>query len=239
MSVATIIVALIVLFLAALTKSTLGFGEALVAMPLLTLILNVQTAAPVVGLLNVCISLIMLIKGWRHIDFRTTWRLTLAALISVPFGVWGLKQLPEIWMTMALGILLILTGLYNLTNPKIKPLQGDYWAYGFGFVAGLTGGAYLISGPPVIVYGTAKGWSPEQFRATLQSFFFPVSLMIVISQAREGFWTIDALRLFALSIPVLVIAFMLGNVLNTRLKTADFERLVYVALVVLGAMLLI
>jgi uncharacterized protein len=239
MTVSSIVIALMVLFLAALTKSTLGFGDALVAMPLLTLTLDVQTAASVVGLLGACVSLLMLIKGWRQVDLRTTWRLTLAALISIPFGVWGLTQLPEVWMKTALGVLLILVGLYNLTHPKIRPLQEDYWAYGFGFVAGLLGGAYTISGPPVIIYGTTKGWSPEQFRATLQSFFLPVSLMIVLSQAREGFWTADVLRLFVLSIPVMVIGFLGGNALNQRLNVENFERIVYGALIVLGGMLLV
>ena len=154
-------------------------------------------------------------------------------------GIVGLKRLPSEWIAALLGIVLILIGLYNLYQPTLRSLHDSRWAYLFGFLAGLLGGAYTIAGPPIIVYGAMRRWSPEQFRSTMQSFFFPVSAMIVIGHASVGLWTSDVLGVFGLSLPVLLLAFWTGNRLSERLPTALFERLVYGALIILGVMLII
>lgn len=234
-----LLITLAVLFLAALVKATLGFGESLLAIPLLTLVLGVQTATPLVSLLAATVTLLILVRNWQQIDLAATWRLILAALVGVPVGVWGLKFLPAAWVTTVLGIFLILVGLYNLRHPKLHALQGKQWPYVFGFLAGLFGGAYNMASPPMIIYGAVRRWPPEQFRVTLQSFFLPVSALILIGHATAGLWTAQVLRLYLLAWPVMLIAFWLGSRWNERIDAAHFGRLLYSVLVVLGVVLLI
>jgi hypothetical protein len=52
-------------------------------------------------------------------------------------------------------------------------------AFGFGgalvavpLSAGVLGGAYGMNGPPLVIYGSLRGSSPQHFRATLQGYFF-------------------------------------------------------------------
>ena len=45
-----------VVFLATLVRSTFGFGEALVAVPLLALVISVQVAVPLATLLSIAIA---------------------------------------------------------------------------------------------------------------------------------------------------------------------------------------
>lgn len=234
-----LITTLLILFGAALVKATLGFGESLLAIPLLTLVLGVQTATPLVSLLAATVTLLMLLRNWRQIDLAATWRLIMAALVGVPLGVWGLKTLPSAWVTTALGILLILVGLYNLTRPKLLALQGHHWSYLFGFLAGLFGGAYNMASPPMIIYGAVRGWSPEQFRVTLQSFFLPISILVLLGHATAGLWTAPVLRLYLLAWPVMVVAFWVGSRLNAWIDPSRFGRLLYSALIVLGVLLLV
>lgn len=230
---------LLILFGAALVKATLGFGESLLAIPLLTLVLGVQTATPLVSLLAATVTLLMLLRNWQQIDLAATWRLIAAAVVGVPLGVWGLKLLPVAWVTTALGVLLILVGLYQLTQPKLRPLQGNGWAYLFGLLAGLLGGAYNMASPPVLIYGAVRQWPPAQFRVTVQSFFLPVSLLILIGHAAAGFWTDQVLSLYLLAWPVMVVAFWLGSRFSDRIDAAVFGRLLYSALIMLGIVLLV
>ena len=44
------------IFLGTLTKSTFGFGDALIAMPILTMLVDLQTAAPIVVAVSVLTS---------------------------------------------------------------------------------------------------------------------------------------------------------------------------------------
>lgn len=234
-----LLVTLAILFLAALVKATLGFGESLLAIPLLTLVLGVQTATPLVSLLAITVTLFMLLRNWRQIDLSATWRLIAAAVVGVPLGVWGLKFLPATWVTTALGGLLILVGLYNLIQPQLKPLHDSRWSYLFGFLAGLLGGAYNMASPPVLIYGAVRHWSPTQFRVTLQSFFLPVSVLILIGHATAGLWTNRVLSLYGLAWPVMLAAFWLGSRFTERINAVRFGQLLYGALIVLGIVLLI
>ena len=239
MSPILIALTLLILFGAAFIKSLVGFGESLIAIPLLTLILGIQVAAPLVSLMAASVTILLLAQGWQRIDLRETWQLILAAMIGVPIGVWGLRSLPAELLTTALGVLLILTGLYYLMRPAVAALHGAYWAYLFGFLSGVLGGAYNMASPPIIVYGAARRWDPERFRVTLQSFFLIVSLMILVGHASAGFWTREVLSLFGLSIPVVLLAYGLGNRVHRNMATQQFERLVYIGLVVLGGALLL
>ncbi|MCA9117288.1 MAG: hypothetical protein KDA79_19595, partial [Planctomycetaceae bacterium] len=58
----------LVLFTAALVRSTFGFGDALVAMPLLALFMPLETAAPLVALISLLIAGSVLQRDWRHAE---------------------------------------------------------------------------------------------------------------------------------------------------------------------------
>lgn len=226
-----------ILFLAALTKATLGFGESLLAIPLLTMIVGIQTAAPLVSLIAATVTLLLLVRNWQQIDMKATWRLLVAAVVGVPLGVWGLATLPAAYITALLGLLLIGVGSYNLLQPQMSGLQDHRWPYLFGFLAGLLGGAYNMASPPVLIYGAVRRWPPEQFRVTLQGFFLPVSLLILIGHAGAGLWTRQVLQLYASAWPIMLLAFWLGNRFAQRVDPEVLGRLLYGALVVLGVAL--
>lgn len=229
---------ILIIFAATLAQSTLGFGLALVAMPLLTLILSLQTTAPLVALVGTTTGLIIVAQDWREIDLIASWRLILAAIAGVPVGLWVLVMAPPALVTRVLGVLLILYSLYQLLRPSLMTLPHSGWAYLCGFIAGVLGGAYNIGGPPIVIYGTLRRWLPLRFRATLQSYFLAVGLFVLAGHAWAGLWTAEVWRLFLLSLPGMFLATFLGRHFNQRLPTAQFERLLYVALIGLGALLL-
>lgn len=62
---------LLVIFAATLIRSTLGFGKALVAVPLLALRIPVTTAAPLAVLVSVLVAAIIVAQDWRKIEVRS------------------------------------------------------------------------------------------------------------------------------------------------------------------------
>jgi hypothetical protein len=57
-----------VVFLATLIRSTIGFGEALVAVPLLALRLPVVVAAPLAVLVSVLVAAVIVAQDWKHVE---------------------------------------------------------------------------------------------------------------------------------------------------------------------------
>lgn len=234
-----IAITFLILFVAAFTKAALGFGESLLAMPLLTLALGVQTATPLVGLVATSLTLLLLWQGRRQIEFRSAWRMMIAAVLGIPLGVWGLRTLPSHWVTLGLGFVLILAGTYNLVRSGIAVEIGPRWAYVFGFVGGILGGAYNTGGPPIVMYGTLRRWPAGKFQATLQSCLLPLSLLTILSHGIAGLWTGWVWELYALSFPVVLLAFWIGRRWGSTLSGPRFERLVYSGLIALGVMLIL
>lgn len=233
-----VLLAVLIIFLAVLLHSTVGFGLALVSMPLLTLVIGVQTATPLVGLIGLASEWLIVWHDWQHLDFQASWRLIVASAVGIPLGLLLLKSAPEPLVTGILGGLLIVFGLYRLARPSLITLHRQGWAYLFGFTSGILGGAYNASGPPVVLYGALRRWSPVYFRANIQGYFAAASVLTVTGQGLSGLWTVEVWQLFGLALPLALLAVFLGSKLNRRLPVQHFERVIYGALVVLGVVLL-
>jgi uncharacterized membrane protein YfcA len=228
-----------IIFIATLTRSTFGFGDAMVGMPLLTMAIGLNAATPLVGLMGITASATILVKHWRDVHFKSVWPLIVSTLIGIPIGILLLKGVYEDVMKSVLALVIIVFSLYRIFTPRLFTLANDKLACIFGLLSGILGGAYNTNGPPVVIYGTLRQWNPEKFRATLQGYFFPTGSMIAVGHCIGGFWTKTVLASYLLSLPVILAAIFLGGRLNRRIPRAKFDNYVYMFLVVLGVCLLI
>jgi uncharacterized membrane protein YfcA len=233
----TTVLVLAVLFLATFIRSALGFGEALVAVPLLALTLPVQTAAPLAVLVSITVAVIVVIQDWRSIHLRSAGWLVVSTLFGIPLGLLLLKTVPESIVKAILGAFIIVFALYSLTGRKPE-IPSDKLAPLFGFVAGILGGAYGMNGLPLVVYGVLRRWTPAQFRATLQGYFLIASMVGMAGYALTGLWTRTVSGYFLLSLPLALIAIFLGHAVHRRLSSARFLIWVNVGLALIGALLL-
>jgi uncharacterized membrane protein YfcA len=230
---------LLVVFVATLIRSALGFGEALVAVPLLALRLPITVAAPLAVLVSVVVAGVIVVQDWRRVDVRSAGRLVVASLCGIPLGVGLLTLGDERVVKTLLGLVIVGFALSALRGRMRWRLEAEHRLplLGAGFVAGVLGGAYGMNGPPLAMYGAARGWSPQQFRATLQGYFLPASLAGLLGYLTAGLWDHAVTRYFLLSLPGIVVAVAAGRALNHRLRGDAFFRCVYAGLVVVGAVL--
>ena len=234
----TIAYVLAILFLATFIRSALGFGEALVAVPLLTLVMPVQVAAPLSVLVSITVAAIVVIQDWRHVQIAGARPLVISTLFGIPLGLLVLKFVSEPAIKAALGAIIITFSIYSLAGRNQKELTNDRAAPLFGFAAGILGGAYGMNGPPLVVYGVLRRWTPAQFRATLQGYFLVASIVGMAGYAITGLWTRTVSRYFLLSLPLAVLAILAGQFLHRRLSSARFLVAVHIGLVLIGALLL-
>lgn len=230
---------LAIVFAAAFVRATFGFGDALVGMPLLALWVPLRVATPLMAMVAPVLSLALLCQEWRHIDLRSARRLIASTLVGIPFGLFLLKRVDEKPIDLVLAAVIILFAAYNLLRPGLLRLRTERAAPVFGFIAGVLGAAYNTNGPPVVVYGALRGWRPEAFRATLQGYFLPTGLAILIGQGIAGLWTGPVVAAFLASLPATLLAVVLGGALGRRIPAAKFRSAVYVLMLALGFVLLI
>ncbi|MCP5051572.1 MAG: sulfite exporter TauE/SafE family protein [bacterium] len=234
-----VIYLLVIIFFSTLTRSTFGFGDSILAMPLLALTIGITKATPLVAMIAFTIALMILVKNWREVQFNSTWRLIVSSIIGIPIGIYFLKGVNESVVKAFLAIFIIILAVYNLAKPKLIKLKGEKSAYAFGFMAGVLGGAYNNNGPPVVFYGTLKQWPPGSFRVTLQGYFFATGIFMIIGHALAANYTPIVLSYYVISIPIVLTAIYIGGKLNRRIPTESFIRYVYYMLIIIGVILLI
>ena len=233
-----LVAVLAVLLLATLVRSAFGFGEALVAVPLLALILPVESAAPLAVLVSITVAGIVLAQDWEDVDVNSAGRLVLWTLAGSPLGLLLLIRAPEPAVKAALGCVILAFSTFSLLNRRRHLLADDRLAWIFGLSAGVLGGAYGMNGPPLVMYGTLRGWSPARFRATLQGYFLPASVIVMLGYWSTGLWTKEVSRYYLVSLPIVLVAILLGRVANRRMSAPRFIYYIHGGLAAVGIVLL-
>ena len=83
-----LLAASLVMFAATAFRTAFGFGEALIAVPLLSLLLPIQLATPIAVLASIVVALVSLLRDWEHVDIPSA--LICAAGVLVAEGARGL-----------------------------------------------------------------------------------------------------------------------------------------------------
>ena len=224
---------------AAFTQSLTGFGSALVSMAVLPGLIGIRTAAPLVTLITVTIDVALLARYRQALNLRAIWRLVTALVLGVPLGILVLRRVEERFVLAILGVVIAGYALYALLSPRLPRLEHPAWAYGFGFIAGVLGGAYNTSGPPVVIFGNCQRWPPSEFKGNLQGFFLVNDLLVIAGHALSQNLTPLVLRDYLIVLPALIVGLFVGGRLDRRLDPALFRKIVLVLLVVMGLRLLL
>jgi uncharacterized protein len=159
---------------------------------------------------------------------------------ALGFGDAVVARAPEAPLVLALGAIVLLYGLSGLLRPAAR-IKGEKPGLTFlvGLIAGVLGGAYNTNGPPVVIFGMMRAWPAERFRATLQGYFLPTGLLIMLGHGAAGFWTGPVLRLYAFSLPAIILGVWLGDRAGRGRPENRFRRLLSISLIAMGASLIL
>lgn len=230
---------LAVIFFAVVVRAAFGFGDVLVSVPILALFMSPKMIVPLMGVVGFTNALLILIKERRDVHWRPVRYLLMASVVGVPVGVAMLKWLPERTIALGLGIMLVAFCSWSLLGRRSVRLTSPAWAWPFGFAAGCMGGAVTATGPPIVLYATTQGWTKDESRATMQGFFLPNGLFILVSHFLGDLWSMDMWRLYVLALPVCLIALPVGFAIAGRLSPKRFEQLTMMVLLGTGVLLLV
>ncbi|MCF2972327.1 sulfite exporter TauE/SafE family protein [Synechococcus sp. Nb3U1] len=228
----------LILFLATLTHGLSGFGLALVAVPLLQWVVSLQVATPLISLVSGMTVVAMALRYRHALEWGSLLRLAGGATVTIPLGVWAAAHWDEGWMTLILGILLVLYASYGLLGLRLPELGSPHWAWLFGGLSGFLSGMANIGGPPAIIYANCRRWDPERFKGNLQGLFLSNLGTVMLSHTLQGNYTPQVWRLLGLGLPAIVFGFLTGLWLARFVNPLQFRRLVLMSLVGIGLMLL-
>lgn len=228
-----------ILFAAGWVQGVSGFGSALIAIPLLTFIIDIKTAVPLCSLTGTVIATYMTLQLRHSFDLKKIGPLCIGSVPGIAVGVILLKSVPSHIIQALMGVFLIGYGLYNLFFIIPPKRLHRRWGYLAGFLTGAIGAALSAGGPPAIIYTTLNNWTKDEIKATLSGFFCFASYIVVAAHLVSGVTTPTVLKTFLVSGPFILLGTALGTYCYRFFNKDLYLKVVFGCLIVMGAMMIL
>lgn len=229
---------LVVILFASFTQSVAGFGLGLVAMPFIIEPLGVQPSTALIALIALITRIVLMVAYREALNISVVTRLTAASIVALPIGVLVLQRLDASLVLALLGVVVSGYAIYALLNLRLPEIAHPRWAYGFGFFSGLLSGAYNTGGPPLVVYGTSRRWTPAEFKSNLQGFGLVNSIIVIVLHVVAQDYTPAVLDHFWITLPAVLTGLLLGIAVGRYINPRLFRYLVLIMLLVVGLTLI-
>jgi uncharacterized membrane protein YfcA len=227
----------------AVVKGATGMGLPLVALPALTAAFGLTHA---IGLMVVPVlvsNIWQVVRLWAQrtspgLDFLP--RFIVGVSVGVVAGTWLLKTLPERWLVVALGLMLVGYVVIRLARPslKVSPELAKCIGLPVGAAAGVLNGATGISAPIGVTFIHWMGLARD-------AHVFVVSVMFLVMGAvqlpamfaaglMQPFWLVEGV----LALVPIVLFMPVGRLIVRHMSREAFDRLVLVVLGLIGVKML-
>lgn len=238
MSPAQVVVCAALVAMAALVQTVTGFGFALLAVPVLSLVIPPESAVVLSASLGLLTSSGQAISERTHGDRPTIGRMLLGAAVGAPFGLLILVVTTERQLRIVLVVVIAVFLVINVRNVTLRR-AGRVVDLGAGAISGALNTALSTNGPPLVMALHVRHLTPQVFRATLSAVLAGSGIITVSLFALSGRYDLDIAVLFLASLPGLAAGFALGVRHRHRVSTARFRQLVTVLLTVTGVVALV
>lgn len=206
---------------AGIVRGFTGFGTALIFVPIASIFLPSASVVALITMTGVASTAALLPRALRTGDLTEVGMMALAALTTVPVGIWLLGLLDQItvrWIVTAVasGMLAALVMGWRYVGQVGRP-----GLFLVGAAAGLIGGMTGLTGPVVILFYLAGAGRVEVVRANTILFLAALDVVIVGNLMLQG---MTDLSLFLLAM-LLAVPYFITTLLGQALFDPAYEKI--------------
>ncbi|MEP7113261.1 MAG: sulfite exporter TauE/SafE family protein [Ilumatobacteraceae bacterium] len=229
MTTAQLIVVGAAVFVAAFMQIVVGFGFALLAVPLMTLAIEPKIAVVVSSTTGIFVTSWQAYRGRAEADVMLVRRMTISAYVGMPLGLLVFLTVDDNVLRLLLGIAVLIAVVLLAMRVNLHHV-GPRLDYGAGFISGVLNTSLSTNGPPLVFALQARQLSPATFRATISTVFALCNIGGLTLFIASGKITRDGLVAAAVTIPAMVIGQLLGFPIRKHIHGERFRWLVLVLL---------
>lgn len=224
-----------IVFCAALISSIAGFAfSALAGAALAHLSLAPTEAVEIMLVCSIAIQGYAVISLGDSIEWRRLAPFLLGGAATVPLGIALLTRFSAVAFSLALGVLLVLYGVYMLLRRSEIVVKGNALSDTLvGALGGVTGGLAAFPGAFVTVWCGMKGWTKERQRAVFQPYILAMQVLaFVLLRSSVPMPQSRPSALFF--VPIVMLAAHLGLAVFRKLSNRQFNYAVHCLLIAAG-----
>ncbi len=230
MDVSAIPVVVAIVLLASAAVGLTGFGFALTVVPVFLLVLDVKDTVVLASLLAIANLLLLAVRVWRQVPWRTVIPLLVGSFVGMPLGLAVLLLAPEDALRIGVAVAVIVMALAIARGLRIRS-QGAAGEIAVGVSSGILSTSTSLPGPPVVLYLQGRGLPPERFRAALTMFFLIGTIASLGAFVGADVVSANAWLLAATALPAVVVGNLSGDRLLRFVDPRLFSRLVVLLLI--------
>lgn len=233
---------LLAFFASAFLKGITGLGFSTICLGLLASFIDLKIAIPLVLIPSLSSNVLVMVQAGRFGEaVRRFWWVYLAALPGLVLGLWVLGSVPSTQARTVLGGVLFVYGAWSLSRAEIVlSARSERWLAGpVGFATGVVNGLTGSQVMPVLPYLLALRLHPDLFVQAINISFTASTLVMFVGLGKLGLLSGHIALLSASGIVPVAAGIWLGGRIRRRLGEAAFRRAVLVALLVIGASLMV
>ena len=215
-----------IVFAAAVLQRTVGFGFALLAVPLLTFVVPAKAAVVVALLVGTATSSWLLVHLRHDVDPVPARRLGIGAVLGAPVGVVILRIIAPDSLRLLVGVTTCVAAAWVIGSSRWgRPDAADaprWRAWSLGVLSGVLATSVATNGPPVVYELRRRGLHGDAFRATVSVVFVLTDLVGLPLLAAAGLLTGATLAVAAISLVPCVVGVAIGSRVSRRMAPDHF-----------------
>ncbi|MCB1423568.1 MAG: sulfite exporter TauE/SafE family protein [Nitratireductor sp.] len=182
---------LVACLIAGLVRGFAGFGTSMILMPVIAAVYSPQTAVVLVFLIDATAAIPVVIPELRRVEWKSLLPGFVGFLAVLPLGLAVLKFGDPVALRWALAALIILSVAVLWSGWRYHGPRSRAVDAAVGGVAGFTGGACGLPGPPAIVYWMAAQLKAATVRANTMVFLYLTDCALGAGLILAGILTMD------------------------------------------------
>lgn len=207
------------------------------ATPFLLLIFLPQEAIQINLILSLLISLSLIYKIRKEIDYPLLKRFIIGSIAGVPFGSLVFMSINVDHLKFIVSVIILVLTLFMMVNLKIKTTP--FRDYLVGGLSGVLTTSIGMPGPPLLLYFTGTDTGKEKVRATTLAFYLFIYLISLGTQVVTVGTNMTVWKSSLYAIPLVILGLVLGQFLFKWFNQRVFRIFTYVLLISTGVYLLI
>ena len=231
----------LLIFASHLVAGITGFGNQIVALPLLAMLVGLDAGKCTLVVLGTVMYVILTVRWHERVNWRQLLIVVALAGVGLIIGMWIFERFDEHEraLKIALGVFVLLMGLQGLLRPGLLKLVPESVAKVLVLGGGIVHGAFTTGGPLLVIYAQRAMPEKGEFRSTLAVMWIMLNIGLMAGWTITHNWAPRTPTLCLVGLPFLFAGLSIGEYLHHKLDGPAFRATVNGVLILNGLVLIL
>ncbi len=236
----------IITLIAYTIQSIAGFGCAIFAIPLISLVMDKELILPAFCSLSVLQTFTIVLKDKKHIMKKEFIIMLGLAILAIPIAMFTGEIVDKKIINITIGLYITANSIYGLVTMltktktrKPKSKLRKKLTYALPLLSGFLQTIYGVGGPLIATYMESVTTDKKKFRVMLSLYWFCLNPIIIAGLIINHKINMIHIKYFTLLVPAMFIGVYIGLKVSDKISKRTFQIAIHSILSIIGISLLL